>query len=182
MGFRQVGFPEAPENTSTCWTSTRTRDEWAQPGEAGAGDGSVADRQSLLTLEEVPPIVGAGDPEPPNMPVHLAKFPVLKAPPDGFSANDVRYKYSSYWHAEVSNRRTAEGSRQLLNFKNGTCVFAKSNQIACCPVACALTQTVPILLPSLCLACAARRSLGALALALAARSSSSRPISSPLPS
>jgi len=138
--------------------------------------------ESLLTLEEVPPIVSAGDPEPPNMPVHLAKFPMLKAPPEGFSANNVRYKYSSYWHAEVSNRRTAEGSRQLLNFKKGTCVFAKSNQIACCPVACALTQTVPILLPSLCLACAARRSLGALALALAARSSSSRPISSPVPS
>ena len=45
------------------------------------------------------------------MPTHLAKLPALKAPPAGFASNDVRFKYSSAWHA-AKHSETGE----LMNF------------------------------------------------------------------
>ena len=75
----------------------------------------------MLTLNGLPAIVEAGSAAPPNMAMHLAKLPALKAPPAGFAANDARYKYSGAWHAakdtetgELMNFATAS-SLKLLN-------------------------------------------------------------------
>lgn len=65
---------------------------------------------ALLTLENVPCITDAGSATPCNMQQHLAKLPKLKAPPEGFAANDARFRYSGAWQAAV-----VQG--ELLNFQ-----------------------------------------------------------------
>jgi len=69
----------------------------------------------LLTLKQLPPILDAASPNPPNLGVHRAQFKKLHDPPAGLDANDPHHRYCASWLATMK-----QPSNELVVFEEPT--------------------------------------------------------------
>ena len=63
---------------------------------------------TLLTLNNLPPITDPGMPNPPNLERHKPAFKELKDPPAPFSADDPTLAFMMKWLSSVTSNMTLE--------------------------------------------------------------------------